>query len=62
VRGVRRVKVRFVPEADKDIGFTAEFIAPDASSGGNPEHTDPEIDFYDYNHSSHEGNSIHRRG
>ena len=62
VRGVRRVKVRFVPHEDKDVGFTDEFIAPDASSEGNPEHTDPEIDPHDHSHSSHEGNSIHRRG
>jgi divalent metal cation (Fe/Co/Zn/Cd) transporter len=62
VRGVRRVKVRFVSREDKAVGFTDEFITPDISSRGSPEPTDPDIDPHDHRHSSHEGNGLHRRG
>lgn len=37
VRGVKRVKVRFVPAERAEVMFDEEFIAPDVSSRSSPE-------------------------
>lgn len=37
VRGVKRLKMRFTPNTEKDITFAEEFIAPDISPRSSPE-------------------------
>ena len=37
VRGVRRIKVRFVPSENKDLDFSDEFIGADVSPQSSPE-------------------------
>ncbi|KAI1948658.1 mitochondrial metal transporter [Ophidiomyces ophidiicola] len=37
VRGVKRVKLRFTPNAEKEITFAEEFFAPDVSPRSSPE-------------------------
>ncbi|KAL1962925.1 hypothetical protein VTN77DRAFT_9021 [Rasamsonia byssochlamydoides] len=65
VRGVRRVKVRFVPQEEKGISFTDEFIPPEVSPRSSPEPEDSENhhhhddDHHDHSH-DHE-NNVHKR-
>jgi divalent metal cation (Fe/Co/Zn/Cd) transporter len=54
VRGVRRVKVRFVPDELKDVDFHEEFIPGDVSPRGSPEPEEPEL-----NHSHHVSGHAH---
>ncbi|KAL9063163.1 MAG: hypothetical protein Q9157_008372 [Trypethelium eluteriae] len=62
VRGVRRVKVRFVPNQASDLDFTSEFINADVSPRSSPE---PEEDTnghaHDHGH-SHEYEGRHTNG
>ena len=37
VRTVKRLKVRFVPQTERELDFTEEFIAPDVSPRSSPE-------------------------
>lgn len=37
VRGVKRLKIRFMPHAEKDVDFAAEFITRDMSPRSSPE-------------------------
>ncbi|OJD12656.1 hypothetical protein AJ78_06778 [Emergomyces pasteurianus Ep9510] len=37
VRGVKRLKVRFTPDTERDVGFLEEFIARDVSPRSSPE-------------------------
>ncbi|KAI9817834.1 MAG: hypothetical protein M1827_000953 [Pycnora praestabilis] len=55
VRGVRRVKIRFVPKADTDLSFSNEFIGADVSPRSSPE---PE-DHGDHHH--HENGNTKKR-
>jgi divalent metal cation (Fe/Co/Zn/Cd) transporter len=63
VRGVRRVKVRFIPKEDSETTLFDEFISGDISqrSSPEPEHDhDPDHDHelsHDYDHSKTNGNS-----
>lgn len=52
VRGVKRLKVRFMPNTEKDVDFGAEFIARDTSPESSPE---PEADPNGNNESSSTG-------
>ncbi len=47
VRGVRRVKVRFVPAENRDLEFSDEFIGADVSPRSSPE---PPEDEHDHEH------------
>ncbi|KAL4926037.1 cation diffusion facilitator family transporter [Aspergillus undulatus] len=40
LRGVKRVKIRFIPLEQENLDFSEEFIAPDVSSQANPEPED----------------------
>lgn len=37
VRGVKRLKIRFTPDTEQDVGFLEEFIARDVSPRSSPE-------------------------
>lgn len=50
VRGVRRVKVRFVPKANEEPNFADEFIGPRASPPENSDEAEKELDKHDHNH------------
>ncbi|KAL1954491.1 hypothetical protein VTO42DRAFT_1102 [Malbranchea cinnamomea] len=52
VRGVKRLRVRFIPSTEKDVDFAAEFIARDTSPESSPE---PEVEVNDKNGSSSTG-------
>jgi divalent metal cation (Fe/Co/Zn/Cd) transporter len=54
VRGVRRVKVRFVPDELKEVDFREEFIPGDVCPRGSPEPEEPEL-----NHSHHVNGHAH---
>ncbi|KAL9104210.1 MAG: hypothetical protein Q9163_000810 [Psora crenata] len=59
VRGIRRVKVKFVPTTDEAPDFVDEFIAADVSPRSSPE---PE-DSHDHQHEHEHGNKHrHTRG
>ncbi|KAL2014580.1 hypothetical protein VTN00DRAFT_2105 [Thermoascus crustaceus] len=60
VRGVKRVKIRFVPHEEKDVDFTEEFIPPDVTSRVSPE---PKYcDEANHNHDDHSHeNGVHKR-
>ncbi|KAL4789994.1 cation efflux family-domain-containing protein [Aspergillus venezuelensis] len=51
LRGVKRVKVRFIPLEQQNLNFSEEFIAPDVSSQASPE---PEDSVEDEAHHEHE--------
>jgi divalent metal cation (Fe/Co/Zn/Cd) transporter len=55
VRGVRRVRIRFVPQANNVPDFSDEFIGADAYSHGNPEPETgaKEIHDHEQDHSHH---------
>lgn len=56
VRGIRRVRVRFVAKSDEVVDFADEFIGPDVS----PSSSSPEPNDHDYIEShSHNHNSVH---
>ncbi|KAJ5929371.1 hypothetical protein N7454_007219 [Penicillium verhagenii] len=61
VRGVKRVKVRFVPVEEQELTFSEEFVSQD--SGSNPEL----VDDHDHDHAhasgshSHEDHTSHKR-
>lgn len=75
VRGVKRVKVRFVPQADKEVSFTEEFIPPGVSPRSSPEpegsdevdhdhdhdHDHDDGDAHSHSHSHSPENSVHKR-
>lgn len=75
VRGVKRVKVRFVPQADKEVSFTEEFIPPEVSPRSSPEpegsdevdhdhdhdHDHDDGDAHSHSHSHSPENSVHKR-
>lgn len=50
VRGVRRVKVRFVPKANDAPGFTDEFIGPDVMGQTTSEALDGKSNHGDHSH------------
>lgn len=50
VRGVRRVKVRFVPQAKDTPSFTDEFVGPDVMSHSTSEALDGKSDHNDHDH------------
>lgn len=52
VRGVKRLKVRFLPNTEKDVNFGAEFIVRDTSPQSSPE---PELEPSGNNGSSSTG-------
>jgi len=54
VRGVRRVKVRFVPKEDTSTSLFDEFIPGDVSPRESPE---PEDHDHDHDHDHHNGHS-----
>ena len=56
VRGIRRVKVKFVAKNDKTHDFADEFIGADVSPRSSPEPEEPEHD-HDHDH-SHKHDSI----
>lgn len=67
VRGVKRVKVRFVPQDDKEVSFTEEFIPPGVSPRSSPEPEDSDEVGHDHDHDhghthSHpQENGVHKR-
>jgi divalent metal cation (Fe/Co/Zn/Cd) transporter len=58
VRGVRRVKVRFVPKDDSETSLFDEFISGDVSPRASPE---PEEE-HDHDHDHHDHNHSHNGG
>ncbi|KAL4787849.1 cation efflux family-domain-containing protein [Aspergillus varians] len=64
LRGVKRVKVRFIPLEQENLDFSEEFIAPDITSQANPEPEDgveEEAHNHDHEH-EHEHESEHENG
>ena len=62
VRGVRRVKVRFVPTQASDLDAISEFVNADISPRSSPEPEDePNGLVHDHNH-GHEGHHAHSDG
>ena len=59
VRGVRRVRVRFVPQADHVPDFSDEFVGANAYSQGNPEPEAGSKDTHDHDqaHNDHNGHA-----
>lgn len=53
VRGVRRVKVRFVPQEEKETDFTEEFIPPEVNPQGSPQ---AETETNHHDHHNHDAN------
>lgn len=56
VRGVRRVKVRFVPKDDSETSLFDEFIARDVSPRESPEPEDEHDHDHDHSHGNGNGN------
>ncbi|KAI9374488.1 cation efflux family-domain-containing protein [Aspergillus egyptiacus] len=56
LRGVKRVKVRFIPLEQENLDFSEEFIAPDVISQANPE---PEDGVEEEAHAHHEHEHEH---
>lgn len=54
VRGVRRVRVRFVPDDIQQSDFMDEFIPGDVSPRGSPEPEDAEEHHHEHAHDAHE--------
>lgn len=54
VRGVRRVKVRFVPKDDSSTSLFDEFISGDVSPRASPEPEDDHDHDHDHDHHDHE--------
>jgi divalent metal cation (Fe/Co/Zn/Cd) transporter len=54
VRGVRRVKVRFVPSESNDLDFSDEFIGADVSPRTSPEPEEEHDDRHENNHHNHD--------
>lgn len=63
VTGVKRLKVRFVPQDITNVDFTEEFIAPEVSARSNPEKGDEDSDHeHDHDHDhDHEGDSSRKK-
>ncbi|KAL1884794.1 mitochondrial metal transporter [Paecilomyces lecythidis] len=69
VRGVKRVKVRFVPQDDREVSFTEEFIPPGVSPRSSPEPEDSDEVGHDHDHDHDHGhthshsqeNGVHKR-
>lgn len=59
VRGVRRVKIRFVPKEDSETSLFDEFIPGDVSPRGSPE---PEDHDHDHDHDHHHHDHTHTNG
>ena len=59
VRGVRRVRVRFVTKSDNAPDFSDEFIGRDVSPKSNPEPGDDDLaDNQSHNHTKHQNNGM----
>lgn len=56
VRGVRRVKVRFVPQEDTSTSLFDEFISGDVSPRASPEPEEHDHDHADHDHGHSKGN------
>lgn len=61
VRGVKRVKVRFVPLDDEDVDFSEEFIPPEVSPRSSPEPEDSVEVHHDHAHDDSQENGVHKR-
>jgi divalent metal cation (Fe/Co/Zn/Cd) transporter len=61
VRGVRRVKVRFVPQDDNSASLFDEFISGDVSPRASPEPEDLDHDEHDHDH-IHSNDNGHGNG
>ncbi|KAL2809763.1 cation efflux family-domain-containing protein [Aspergillus granulosus] len=63
LRGVKRVKVRFIPLEQDNLDFSEEFIAPDVSSQANPEPEDgvEEDAHHEHEHKHEHDDSIRKR-
>jgi divalent metal cation (Fe/Co/Zn/Cd) transporter len=61
VRGVKRVKVRFVPLDDEDVDFSEEFIPPEVSPRSSPEPEDSVEVHHDHAHDHSQENGVHKR-
>jgi len=61
VRGVKRVKIRFVPHEERDVDFTEEFIPPEVSARAlaTPEPKDSDEADHDHNHTHDHDNHSH---
>ncbi|KAL4941202.1 cation efflux family-domain-containing protein [Aspergillus oleicola] len=59
LRGVKRVRVRFIPLEQQNLDFSEEFIVPDVSSQANPE---PEDGVEEEAHHEHEHEHKHANG
>ena len=62
VRGVRRVKVRFVPKDDELISLFDEFISGDLSPRASPEPEDEHDHDHDHDHDHHSHSHIQENG
>lgn len=60
LRGVKRVKIRFVPFEKEDLDFSEEFISPDLSSQASPEPEDG-VEENAHNH-EHQNSHKHENG
>ncbi|KAF7592063.1 hypothetical protein BBP40_000729 [Aspergillus hancockii] len=64
VRGVKRVKVRFIPLEHEELNFSEEFIPAEVASRANPEPEDGDAEAqfeHGHEHDAHERNSRKRR-
>ncbi|OOO08387.1 cation efflux protein [Aspergillus oryzae] len=65
VRGVKRVKVRFIPLEHEELNFSEEFIPAEVASQANPEPEDGDADCeahgHDHGHDVHEHDARKRR-
>ena len=61
VRGVRRVKTRFMPAEDKETDFADEFIGADVSPRSSPEPEDEKEARHDHHH-DHKHDHPHSNG
>lgn len=59
VRGVKRVKVRFVPLEHEELTFSEEFITSDAQANPEPKDEDVEAEYEAHAHSEHEHEHEH---
>ena len=59
VRGVRRVRIRFVPQENDVPDFSDEFVGADAFSSSQPESEPRGKDSHDHNHHDHDHDHNH---
>ncbi|KAB8228645.1 cation diffusion facilitator family transporter [Aspergillus alliaceus] len=61
VRGVKRVKVRFIPLEHEELNFSEEFIPAEVTSKANPEPEDGDAEAHEHEHEHEHEHDVRKR-